>query len=63
MFHILNSILDNEDIDKTIFKNFLADNGEYITNFMVKTLESYYEFTETYIVERESLVVSFSLFK
>jgi len=67
MFHILNSILDSEDTDKNTFKIFLCEFGENITSFIVKTLESYYEFTETYIVERESLVVryyhNFSLLK
>lgn len=57
MFHLLYYMLESEKVDTKVFRDFFLTNSETISNHMVETLNFFISFEETYVVERDSLVV------
>lgn len=58
MFHVLFYMLESEKADKAVFKDFFTKNSDLITQTMLETLNYYMSMEETYLVERDTLVVS-----
>lgn len=63
MFYLLYYMLENNNIDNTVFRDFFIKNSEKIVNHMVETLTYFISFEETYMVERDTLLVSIVIIK
>jgi hypothetical protein len=57
MFHLLYYMLESEKVDTKIFRDFFITNSDAICSHMVETLNYFISFEETYVVERDTLVV------
>ena len=54
-------MLESEKVNKSFFKEFFLNNHQTIFDHMVETLTYFFPLEETYMVERDSLVVSILL--
>lgn len=58
MFHMLFCMLEGDRVDKQLFREFFLSNMVQIMSSLVKTLNYFMSIEETYLVERDTLVVS-----
>ena len=61
MFHILFYMFDSDKVDMNIFRSFFLNNSKEIMANLIETINYFIPIEETYLVERDTLVVSFKL--
>jgi len=59
MFHVLFFMIESEKVSKEVFKEFFLENNLLIMENLINTLNYFMSIEETYLVERDTLVVSY----
>ncbi len=58
MFHVLFFMIESDKVSKEVFKEFFLENNTKIMENLINTLNYFMSIEETYLVERDTLVVS-----